>query len=315
MLIRKYIYLYLIGLFLLASCKPGQGTPISPSPEQATATRQAEEQAAVTNTPIEPSPTPLPLAATINGQDILLSSFQAELARFTAAAGHEPSPEEQKQVLDDLIQRTLLAQAAAQNGYIVDETILQAHLDALIQRLGDQGADPQSAFNQWLSDNGYLEADFKEDLRQSIQAAWMRDQIIAGVPLTAEQIHARQIVLPDEAQANEVLSRLQAGANFENLASQSDPLMGGELGWFPRGYLFYPELETAAFALQSGQYTPVIQTPIGFHILQVIERDPARRLSPDALLQAQKLALQGWLEEHYNQAQIEILLSNFVNPG
>jgi parvulin-like peptidyl-prolyl isomerase len=140
----------------------------------------------------------------------------------------------------------------------------------------------------------------------------MRDQIIAGVPLTAEQIHARQIVLPDEAQANDVLSRLQSGANFENLAAQSDPLMGGELGWFPRGYLFYPELETAAFTLQPGQYTSIIQTPIGFHILQVIERDPARRLSPDALLQAQKLALQKWLEEQLSQSKIEVFIRN---PG
>lgn len=295
----------LVSLLFITSCKPGPGATQIPLPGHATATRQPEELTAVTNTPFAPSPTPLPLAARVNGQEITLASYQAELARYAAALGHEPSLEEQSQVINDLIQQVLLSQAAVQNGFVADDTILNSRLDELKERLGGQ-----EALAQWLSKNGYLESEFREDLRRSIQAAWMRDQIIASVPLNTEQVRARQILLADADQANDILSRLQSGANFERLASQNDPLTGGELGWFPRGYLFYPELEEAIFALQPGQYTPVIQTPLGFHIVQVFERDPQRRLSPDALLQAQKLALQAWLENQLGLAEIELYVGN-----
>ena len=46
-----------------------------------------------------------------------------------------------------------------------------------------------------------------------------------------------------------------------SLAAEYDPVAEGELGWFPRGYLFDKELEDAAFGLQAGEYSQVIETP------------------------------------------------------
>jgi peptidyl-prolyl cis-trans isomerase C len=128
------------------------------------------------------------------------------------------------------------------------------------------------------------------------------------VPKEAEQIHARQILLYNADQANEVMAELEAGNDFGNLALKYDPLTGGDLDWFPRGYLPAENLEAAAFSLEPGQYTPVIETPAGFHILQVLERDPNRPLTPDALRALQIKALQEWLEMERAESEIQVLL-------
>jgi parvulin-like peptidyl-prolyl isomerase len=82
----------------------------------------------------------------------------------------------------------------------------------------------------------------------------------------------------------------------------------GDLGWFPRGYLLDQKLEAAAFELQPGEQSGVIETSIGFHILQVIQREMARSLEADARLALQTQALREWLSERRAQSEIQILL-------
>jgi peptidyl-prolyl cis-trans isomerase C len=127
------------------------------------------------------------------------------------------------------------------------------------------------------------------------------------VPQTAEQVHARQILLRTAEAAAQELAQLQAGQDFTELAKQADPVTGGDLGWFPRGYLFFPELDQAVFSLEPGKFSDVIQTSIGYHILYVIEKDPARLLDPQARLILQEKALKNWLDERRQQSKIEII--------
>jgi peptidyl-prolyl cis-trans isomerase C len=307
---RHFTFIKLLSVVLLLAlfaCSQTQDPgPTSGTPETDTGTALVP---AATSTPFQPSPTPLPLTARVNGEAILLSTYQAELARFAAALGHDtsaleraPTLEEQQQVLDDLIDQALLAQAAAAQGFVADDAAVQQRLDELVRRLGSQ-----EALEQWMAANGYTDADFRQDLRQAVQAAWMRDQVASGVPVAAEQVHARQILLNDSTQANDILALLQSGSDFTNLAFQADPVAGGELGWFGRGELFYPELEEAVFALQPGQVSPIIQTPVGYHILQVLERQADRPLSPAALLKARQKAVAQWLQQQRSQSTIEIL--------
>jgi peptidyl-prolyl cis-trans isomerase C len=75
----------------------------------------------------------------------------------------------------------------------------------------------------------------------------------------------------------------------------------------PRGYLLEPDLEEAAFSLEPGQYSDVIATEVGYHILLVLERDPQHPLSPDAYLVMQEKALQDWLAQ--KRAESEIVLA------
>ena len=111
-------------------------------------------------------------------------------------------------------------------------------------------------------------------------------------------------MLYNSAAAQQALGYLKAGWNFDDLAAQYDPVTKGELGWFPRGYLPEPAIEQAAFALQAGQFSDVIQTQAGYHILFVEERDPAHPLSPDALLTLQERAIQDWLTQQRNASTI-----------
>jgi peptidyl-prolyl cis-trans isomerase C len=293
----------LILAFVLSACKPG-GSPTasqtSSLPAEATTSPSARPDE--TPTPASPTPTPAPLAAKVNSEGITLAEYQAEQGRYQAAVGRELTPEDEKLVLDDLINQMLMAQAATEQGFTLSEANLQARLDELAESLG--GAQ---VLADWMNANGYSEEDFRLSLTRSIHAAWMRDKIAATVPETADQVHARQILTRTPEKAAEYLGQLKAGSDFAALAKQVDPLTGGELGWFPRGYLYEPQIEEAAFSLQPGQFSEVIQTRAGYHILQVIEREAEHTLDSQARLTLQTQALQNWLEERRSQSQIEIL--------
>jgi peptidyl-prolyl cis-trans isomerase C len=299
-----FVYWLVILPVLLAACGRREATPgVIASPD---ATGTASPTETVTPTPIPPSPTPLPLAATVNGQGITLAEFQAELARFQAAQAEDggvTESEAEGRVLDDLINQELLAQAARENGFVLDEATLAERLDQLIEKAGGQ-----QAFSSWMADQGYTEDSFELAFARSLVAAWMRDQVLAKMPDQVEQVHARQILLYNSEQAQEVLQQLEAGTDFATLAVTYNPTTGGELGWFPRGYLTVPELEEVAFSLQPGEYSDIIESDIGFHILQVIERESDRSLDAGARLALKENALQDWLEMRRNQSEIDILL-------
>jgi peptidyl-prolyl cis-trans isomerase C len=125
----------------------------------------------------------------------------------------------------------------------------------------------------------------------------MRDRIITAIGSTAEQVHVQQILLYNQETAQNFLLQLNGGADFDELALRADPLTRGDLGWLPRGYLLNPQIEEAAFGLAVGQYSDVIATDVGFHIVKVLARDPARPLSPDAYLALQERTLKRWVEE------------------
>jgi peptidyl-prolyl cis-trans isomerase C len=143
-------------------------------------------------------------------------------------------------------------------------------------------------------------------LKRAAEAALMRDKIVAEVPGTVEQVHARQILLYNDADAQNVLAQLKAGANFDELAVTYDPVTRGELGWFPQGYLLNVNLEAAAFALQAGQFSEVLQSEVGFHIIYIVERGP-HPLSPDARLVLQERAISDWVKQQRAQASIVIV--------
>jgi peptidyl-prolyl cis-trans isomerase C len=193
-----------------------------------------------------------------------------------------------------------LSQAAREEGFDFTEADLQSRVEALAAQMG--GVD---ALGDWQSQHGYTDDSFRYSLKRLVEAAWMRDKIIAKVPEAMEQVHVRQILLYNEEAARNVIDQLDAGASFPELATLYDPNTGGELGWFPRGYLFDQTLEDVAFSLEPDQYSDVIASEVGYHVIQVIERDQEHQLSPDAYLVLQEKALQDWLQEKRSVATIE----------
>ena len=197
----------------------------------------------------------------------------------------------------------LLAQSAASLGYSVDDATLSERMNKFVNDIGNQ-----EALDAWITGNYFTEESFRAAVIRDLSALWMRGQILAGIPETAEQVHARQILVRTETEALALESRLQAGVPFETLAFEYDPLTGGELGWFPQGYLLQADVEQAAFSLEAGGISNRIQTSYGFHFVQVIEKDAAHPLSPDALHFVQVNELQKWLDTQQAESQIEILV-------
>jgi len=107
---------------------------------------------------------------------------------------------------------------------------------------------------------------------------------------TPERVHPRHILLSiankpkDEvpkiqAQAEALLKQLKGGADFAELAKKNsqDPgsaQKGGDLGWVSRGQMVKP-FEEAVFTLKPNEISNVVTTEYGFHIIQVLERQPA----------------------------------------
>jgi len=289
MYMKRFLILFLA--LNISACASLFGTPGTPTP------------IVPTQTSVPPTATPPPSAAVVNGEYITLVEFQAELQRYKTAQqglGKTVSDEDAaKTVLEDLIAQVLLAQAASNAGFNLTEADLQSRIDSLTAQVG--GAD---ALSKWKSEHGYDEASFRLTLKRAVESAWMRDKIIADVPITAEQVHVQQILTYNEQDALAVLDQLKAGKDFNELALAYDPMTGGELGWAPRGYLLDPKADEAVFALEVGAYTNVIATEAGFHIFKVIAREPNHPLSPDALLLVQEQAIKNWLAQQRQQAEI-----------
>ena len=299
--------LLIAGTFLLLSsgCK---SVFLSPS--------EAETQTpAITITPvIEPSisPTPTeisgPMAAIVNGEGIPLDFFESEVARYKLAMqnlGVELPAEEViiETVLNDLIEQVLLSQAAREGGYELTDALIAERTTNLAEEMGGQ-----AVLDEWMVAQGYTSQQFETSMRLSIGAAWQRNAIIETVTEAVEQVHARQIFARTEAGANRAFTSLNSGADFDDLAWEFNPETGGELGWFPRGYLTVPQVEEAAFTLPVGQYSEIIASELGYHIVMVIERSDSRLLTTDALQTLQRQALSDWITAAVDQAQFEVLV-------
>ncbi len=285
-----WIYLTLLIALGLSACASVSTPTIAPTPT-------------ATLTPQPPTATPEPLALSVNGENITLAEFNAEVARYiaaqTALGKTVDSATATSAVIEDYIAQMLLSQAAHANGFTLDDTALQARIDSLAAQVG--GAEALSA---WQQSHGYSEQAFRLALRRAAESAWMRDRIISNVPSTAEQVHVQQILLYNQDKAQEFLTQLNGGADFNELAFKADPLTHGDLGWVPRGYLLNLQIEEAAFNLSVDQFSAVIATDVGFHIVRILARDPNRPLSPDALLSLQELTLKKWVEEQRALANV-----------
>jgi peptidyl-prolyl cis-trans isomerase D len=104
---------------------------------------------------------------------------------------------------------------------------------------------------------------------------------------TPEQVRASHILLKTEGkddaavkkQAEELLAKLKAGADFAELAKQksedeASAKKGGDLDYFGRGQMV-PEFDSVAFSLEPGQMSDLVKTQYGYHIIKVVDKKPA----------------------------------------
>ena len=291
---------------------PAGGMPADPA-----------DAAAVPTPVVLSSPTPEPpMAALVNGQPVYLSDYERELGRYEASLlsrGIDPStPEGQENlvqarawILNVMIEQVLTEQAAAAAGVVVSD----AEVDAYVQVMIDENGGEQ-AFRDKLAEWGETTEDAWREVRAQLIGMAMTQRVVENVPTTADHVHARHILVDTSSEAERILAQLQAGADFAALAraysqDTSTRDSGGDLGFFPQGILVAAEVEEAAFALQPGQFSGVVGSVLGHHIVQVVERDPARSVSPENLRLLQDRAVQEWIEGLWAQATVQ----RFVETG
>lgn len=291
----QQLFFIIISFLVLTGCTTSQ-TPIpsenlTPKPDTTINTETVivpEESATFVPTPS------VPMKATVNDEGIWLRDFENEVQRFGEAATKLDKEFEENQVreivLETMIETLLLAQGARETGFILDQDSYTKKFDNLVIESGGE-----NQFQQWLLDHHYSPESFERLYKLQIEATWMRDYLISRVPTRAEQIRARQILVSSKSLADDIYNQLQNGAEFNYYAWGYDQLAGGELGWFPRDYLVLPQIEEVVFNLQPGEYSQVIESTYGYHIVEVMERELDRELTQDALIQKQRLALMAWL--------------------
>lgn len=123
----------------------------------------------------------------------------------------------------------------------------------------------------------------------SVDTTFTDDELLAEFQRTqpGTQVRARHILLrlaPDapppvrdsvQALAVQLRDRARSGEDFAELARQysadGSAAQGGDLGFFGRGDMMAP-FEEAAFALEPGQISDVVETPYGLHVIRLEER-------------------------------------------
>lgn len=161
-----------------------------------------------------------------------------------------------------------------------------------------------------LAQEEITEADYRSFARAELYRQKLLDDFRNEVPHVQEQVHARHILVDDEATAQEVLDRLDQGDSWDALAAEystdtSNKDQGGDLGWFGRGRMVQ-EFEDAAFAADVGETVGPIETSFGFHIIQILGHEE-RELTPDEYDQAVQDAFNSWQTEARKEADVTII--------
>ncbi len=307
----------------------------------AASARQLPQPDPATQAEVKPLPAELPeVVARVNGDAISRSDLESAVAQMQARVG-QPVPADQRDrvvrgVLDQLIAFRLLIQESATRNIAVPD----ADIDARMTQIRSQ-FQSDDAFQQALGQRKMTLDALRTSVRQGIQVDRMLDaEAAAGGAVTAQQVEefytshpaefqqgerikASHILVrvpenadtaakePARAKAAGILKDVKAGQDFAALARQhsEDPgtaPQGGDLGYFERGQMVGP-FEEAAFALGSAQTSDLVETPYGFHIIKVDDKQPPRTIPLAEVRQQVEQYLQGRGREERTEAFIETL--------
>jgi peptidyl-prolyl cis-trans isomerase C len=257
-----------------------------------------------------PGEEPLKVVARVNDTEVSERMVEDAIGLFLAqrpAGAPEPTPGQRtalrRNVLETLINQELMLQKAQAQGIEAPAEEIDRRVQALGQRYGS--ADEM---RQALERAGLSEAKVRALLERSLRIELFLERHVVSLVSVAdaqveeyfkthpeemrrpEAVRASHIlVLAEEgkasaeerqgarARAQEILGRLRAGGDFAALARQysqdGSAERGGDLGYFARGRMT-PTFERAAFSLQVGKLSDVVETPFGYHLIKVTDRQP-----------------------------------------
>ncbi len=208
-----------------------------------------------------------PVIAEVNGETITQRDLDAAIAMLPESLRQQRAdPAVRRQIIERLIRERLLAQKARELGLHLDPEFRQKMARIERHLLAD-------AAREWKEDA--LPEPTEAEIR-----AWYESHPDAFT--TPEQIHARHILVADEASALKLLRHLRRKPDdFAAIAARvslddNTRARGGDLNWFPRGVMV-PAFEKVAFSLEKGEIGGPAHTRFGWHVIQVVDRKPASR--------------------------------------
>ena len=232
--------------------------------------------------------------ATVDGAGISLADFNERMEKKLSLMADVPSLNEKQvvllkaDVLNELIDEKVMINRADKLGISVSDGELKKRIEEIKKDY------PEEEFKEIFKGRKSHYRTWKEELRKRlILEKLIHQEVTPQITVTDEEIlsyiksHAKegiseehvrisQILLPDREKADAVLERLNNGEDFAKVAKElsTDPEAEkeGDMGFFSRGVL--PEaLDRVAFSLSPGKISKVVETPYGYHIIKVLEKE------------------------------------------
>jgi parvulin-like peptidyl-prolyl isomerase len=268
----------------------------------------------------------------------------ADLASFPPEQAAAMRVQIEEEVLGDLVGKALLVNAARNEGLEVTEAELQARLDTVIATLA-----PGGSVESFLQEAGISRDELAEDVRRNLLIQKLVEAKTGDVPpptdaqieafyeanrarfYQEETVECRHVFvdaegITDPAELGKRRDRAEAlrkmllenpGLDFARVSREKSdgPTAenGGYLG-FMREADFLPEFTKAAFSQGVGEVGPVVQTQLGFHIIKVESKVPARqpelkeirdRVRGGMIQLRQGEIMRKWIDEWRRVAKIE----------
>ena len=273
-----------------------------------------------------------PVLAIVNGQKIHKSYVQKNYKILPEPARLQITFEE---YLNSTIEERLLIQIAQKNNINISVEEIAKAVDNSFEIIGIEKA----VFLEEISEKGVTEKDlidafyrklliqklFQEILFQQIEVT---DQELKSLYVekkgffyhSGEVIHASHILLETEQEALEILSLLENGSSFKELAvsRSKDPSSeqnNGDLGYFTKEQMVEP-FANAAFEMEIGSYSQPVKTQFGYHIIfvydKIINSTLPYELVKDTihqqlLIQKREILMESFIDELYETAEVELL--------
>lgn len=245
------------------------------------------------------------IVAVVENDPILESELAAQVQFFIMNNRLDPNtPGLRDQVLQSMINEKLIIAKAIEDSVVVSDEEVQQQLEVAIQsRIQQVGSEArlEEAYGMPLS---RIKREYRDEMRKNLLAQKLQQQRFGGsqigrfeveefyrtyrdsLPRVPEEVDLAHIYIrpkfgdAERTAARDVMQKildsLAAGADFAGLAQRhSDDAgsapQGGNLGLVRRGQ-FVKEFESAVFSLGDGQTSGIVETELGMHLIQLVER-------------------------------------------
>lgn len=252
-----------------------------PSSDKSSSVAETAAQAPATET----APATTDVVATVNGASITKDMLDTYINERTRGHASQLSASDRANLLNQLISLQLLADEAQKQGIDKKKDVA---MNLELQR---------SSLLASTLIHGYLDSHPVSD--DALKAAYQDH--VKGMDL--KEYKARHILVKTEAEAKDVIGKLNKGADFTALAKKLSTgpsgKDGGDLGWFSPSQMVKPFSDAVA-QLKKGEYTKTpVQTRFGWHVIKLEDTRKVPAPSFDDLKNNLESTLKGQAVEAY----------------